>query len=232
MKMILKYALVVVFAFLAYGASAQKPFEGTIKYTSKYLGEGADQLAAFAASGSTIRVRGNEMTYEVEGGLAAAMMGKMVIKPSENTLYIIKNSEQKVYKIKTDGDDNSEEESGPTVVKENETIKIQGLKCQKYKVTLETDQGDVTQFIWATDEYELSLKKKNRASDALTVQGIKGIAMKKMTIMNMMGAEITVTETVSEFSTEKPDKKEFDIPSSYEVEETTMEEFMGGMMGR
>ena len=217
--------------------SAQKTFDGVIEYDMKYMGEGADMFASMMPSSYTYKFEGTNMKFKMNGGMMAAMMGTMVVKTEkkEPILYVIKDAEQKAYKIAVE-EENEEDEEKPdvTITKLDEVITIGGYECQKWEVVTVTDEGDATQHIWATEDLVIKRPKgsdKMKGGGNLFVDGVKGFPLKIMTTVNMGGMMVTMIQTASEIKRGEFPRNEFDVPEGYEVEETTMEELFGGMMG-
>lgn len=229
------FLLTAFLILFAANSQAQKKFEGKIKFETKYMGEGADQMAAFAPTGTTYYFRGSDLRLEMEGGMAAAMMGAILVKGDEEQAYMLKDSEKKALRMKSDEDDEEEEEEDedevkPEITKEDEVITIQGHKCQKYKVVMTMDENEVTQYLWVTKDIKISRPKgaKNNGN-GMFVDGIDGFPLKKMTTMDMMGMSITTIETAVEIDDSKPTKSLFEIPSDYEVEDFDPSSMFGGM---
>ena len=190
-------------------------------------------MAAFAPTGTIYYFRGSDLRLEMEGGMAASMMGAILIKGDEEQAYMLKESEKKALRMKSDEDDEedeSEEDVKPEITKEDEVITIQGHKCQKYKVVMSVDDNEVTQYLWVTKDIKISKPKgaKNNGN-GMFVEGIDGFPLKKMTTMDMMGMSITTVETAVEVDDSKPAKSLFEIPSDWEIEDFDPKSMFGGM---
>ena len=233
MKKTLFYLLALL--LMTGSAFAQKPFEGTLTFDFKFLGEGADQIAAFAPTAMVYQVRGSDMTLEIQGGMMAAMMGKILINGKTEETYMIKDAEQTAYRIVQSEEDKAEEktEIASKVTKEDEIITIMGYKCQKYKVVIDAQGEEVTSYVWATEELKITPPKKTdgMVKGSLNMKDVPGIPLKKMTTLNMGGMSITQVETLKKIDTEKLPKNAFDIPAGYKVEDMDPATMMGGMMG-
>lgn len=231
-KIARSFVLLLLLGGIGFSASAQSDFQGTLKYSFKYMGEGADQMGAFMPESYTINIRKSDMRFQLEGGMLSQIMGCMIFKPKKGTMYLIQESAQKVLKMPLDSDADKAELGEPEITKMEETIKIAGYECQKYKVVQNVMGNEVVTSVWVTDQFQLPEESasKNQMTSSLRVEGIPGLVMKKMTVMSGMGLDITTIETATEVSTEKPGKDLFKVPKDYEMEETTMEEFQSGMM--
>ncbi|MCB9230417.1 MAG: DUF4412 domain-containing protein [Bacteroidia bacterium] len=224
------FTLTAFLLLFAASTQAQNKFEGKVVFETKYMGEGVDQFAAFMPSGMTYYFKGSDLRLEMNGGMAAAMMGAILVKGDEGVSYMLKESEMVAYKIKKeDGEDDEEMEAKPTITKEDEVITIQGHKCQKYKVVMVTEGNEVTQYLWVAED--IKVKKPKGAKDTgntILIEGIDGLPLKKMTTMDMMGMSFTSVETCVKLDTGKQDKSLFEVPSNYKVEDFDPSMF-GGM---
>ena len=229
MKQLITLLFAIVFASGA--AIAQDDFQGTLKYDFKFTGEGVEQAAAMLPTGMEMKVRKSDMTVEMQGGMMAMMMGKILVHGKKGKSYMIKDSEETIYimdpeKMKDDEGDAPE----PTITKEDETVTIAGYECQKYKVTMETPQGEMTQQVWVTDKIKLpqgSGAAGGGLTSGLTMKGLPGLPLK--TMINQ--GPITVVMTAKKVDTQVPDKSNFKLPKGYDKEEFDMNAMMGGMGG-
>ncbi len=183
---------------------AQKVFEGHISYSFKISGEGVEMYESMMPNSMDLYSSKKAMMINMKGGMMEGMMGDIVSTPKES--FMIKHSEKTAYLFKSD----EVKDENPRVVKEDEQISINGLICQKYKVTKNTVQGEQTAYIWLNSDYILPAIG-SKGAENMSVPGIPGIAMKTMTSTG----GLTVALTVSEFSKGKQDKKYFSIPKGY-----------------
>lgn len=208
-------------------AFAQKPFEGTIVYSIKMLGENADQMAAFMPESYEYSVKDHLLKFKMNGGMTAAMMGEFIVDGKAETAYMVKHNEQTVYKMPTEDEDEAEVGGEPQITKEDETIEIAGYQCQKYAVTKDMGNGEEsTQYLWVTEEIQIEKPKKSKKMSGgnIFVDGIDGFPLKVMT--ETMGMTMIMTATTLDMT--KLDKEEFEIPSNYEMKEFDPSSFMGG----
>lgn len=199
-----KTALLLICIIATTTLFAQKVFEGHISYSFKISGEGVEMYESMMPNSMNLYSSKKAMMIQMKGGMMEGMMGDIVSTPKES--FMIKHNEETAYLFK---DDEAKEES-PKVVKEDEVITINGLSCQKYKVTKITAQGEQTAYIWLNSDYKLPAMG-SKGAENMSVPGIPGIAMKTMTSTG----GLTVVLTVSKFTKGKQDKKLFTIPKSY-----------------
>lgn len=211
---------------------AQAPFQGTMKYDFKFMGEGIEAYEAMLPTGMEINVLKTDVLTEIKGGMVAMMMGRTLSKTKKGLSYMIKDSEETIYVMdpkKMKNDEEKDAEVEPVITKEDEVITISGYECQKYSVV----QGENTAYVWSTDKFVMPKSKGGEApsgggmSGMINMKGISGTPLKIMT--TQMG--MTVTITASEISTTAPDKSMFKLPKGYAKEDFDMEKMMGGMGG-
>jgi hypothetical protein len=195
---------------------AQKVFEGHINYSFKIMGEGVDAYAALMPTSMDLYSSKKAIMVKINGGMMATMMGEMLSTTKES--YIIKASEETAYLYKADAD---AKDDSPVVVKEDEVLTINGMSCQKYKVTKQTPQGEQTSYAWLNTDYKLPVMG-GKGAENMSVPGVSGIVLKTMTSTGPM----TVVLTASEFKTGKQDKKYFTIPKGY-----AKKDYVPGSMG-
>lgn len=226
MKQLITLLLAIVFA--AGAANAQESFQGTLKYDFKFSGEGVEQAQAMLPTGMEMKVRKSDMTVEMQGGMMAMMMGKIIVHGKKGKSYMIKDSEETIYVMDPESMKDDEGDSpDPTITKEDETVTIAGYECQKYKVTMETPQGEVTQQVWVTDKIKLPQGSGGAGgglTSGLTMKGLPGLPLK--TMVNQ--GPITVIMTAKTVDNTVPSKKLFKLPKGYEKEEFDMNAMMGG----
>lgn len=197
---------------------AQETFQGTLTYGFKFMGEGVEGMEAFLPQSYTFQVYKSDMLMEMEGGMAAMMMGKILVLGKKGEAYMLKDSEKTAYSMKNDDNEEKSDEPTPVIEKEDETIEILGYECQKYKVTTSTDEGEMVQYVWATDKLAFPEMEGGGAAGgmggSMSVKGIKGLPLKTMINQGPM----TVTLTATELTLEKLDKNMFKIPKGYSKE--------------
>lgn len=221
--------LVLIFSVTAsFGQKNKKAkvFEGHIKYKYEMLGEGAESMAAFLPESMEIYTSKEGLVTKMNGGMMATMMGKILV--NDKGAYILQEAEQKALEMDQEelAKDAADKVDEPVVEKLDETEKILGYKCQKYKtVTKDESTGEeMTNYVWVTDQFVMPEFKSSNTNN-VSVKGIDGVALKTMT--SVMG--FTVTLTALEVSETKPDKTMFTVPSSYTVEKFDPNTFGGGL---
>lgn len=229
MKKLFTFLFVIAVSVTA--LNAQDAFQGTLKYDFKMMGEGVEQFQAMLPTGMEMAVRKSDMTVEIQGGMAAMMMGKILVKGKKGKSYMIKDSEETIYVMDPKKNDDGADDVKPEITKEDETINIAGYECQKYKVTTETAQGPVTQYVWVTEKLKMPEMKGNASmggmGSSLSVKGLPGMALKTMAVQGPM----TIIVTATKVDKNVPDKSNFKLPKGYSKEEFDMNSMMGGMGG-
>jgi hypothetical protein len=231
MKHLITMMLALVFATSA--ANAQEVFQGTLQYDFKFSGEGIEQAQAMLPTGMKLQVRKSDMIVEMQGGMMAMMMGKIITYGKKGKSYMIKDSEETIYTMdpeKLKGDDDGDTPD-PVITKEDETLTIAGYECQKYKVVAETAQGEVTQYVWVTDKIKMPESKGGSGMSGgmganLSMKGLPGMPLK--TMVNQ--GPVTVVMTAKKIDNTVLDKSLFKLPKGYDKEEFDMSSMMGGGM--
>jgi hypothetical protein len=187
------------------------PFEGTVEYTYKYAGEGADQFEAFAPTGTTHEFAGGAARVTLEGGAAAAMMGS-ILASADGKIAMLKDDEKTVYRMASDAPGDVKR----TVTAEEERITILDHRCRKYRVV--TD--DTEMFVWAAEDIDAPIEAA--ADRKLAMKGISGLVLKRMTTLTFGDMSVTSIETATKLTVGAPDAARFKVPSDYEVKDFEM----------
>jgi hypothetical protein len=219
------FAAILMFAAVAI---AQNPFQGTIKYEFKFMGEGIEAFQAMMPTGMELNVLKSDISTEIQGGMVAMMMGRTISKTKKGISYMIKESEETIYVMDPKKMKNEEEEVAeePVVTKEDEVINIAGYECQKYKVV----QGENTTYVWATDKFVLPKGESSGGggmSGMVNMKGVSGTPLKVSTMQQGLSVNIIAKEV----STTPPAKSMFKLPKGYAKEDFDAEKMMGGMGG-
>lgn len=204
-------------------------FEGKITFKLTYGGDAAAQMQAMAPNGIVYQTRDGNTRFEMQGGMAAMMLGTFIVHAKDEAMYVLKDSEKKAYKMPLDGNQGTDTE--PKVTKLKETIKIQGYKCQKYKVETTIQGQPMTQYVWAAKDIKMIKPKAKGAAGNLYIEGVEGFPLKIEADSKIMGMSITTTTIATEVDTKKPNKSNFEVPKGYTVEKTTMEALGRGLLG-
>jgi Domain of unknown function (DUF4412) len=228
MKKTIKMLLLIL--MLGTGVNAQT-FQGKVDFVFKVTGENAAMAEAMMPTALHITVGKTAVLTEMEGGMMAAMMGKILVDTKKGETWIINDAEETAYLLKEDKD--KEEAPEPAVTKEDETITMFGYECQKYKLEAEAGMGmTMTQYIWATDKIIVPKGPEGSSGGpsmlgAVQSKEIKGMPLK--TMVSIMG--MTMTMSATEVSTTPPSKATFKIPKGYKKSEMDPASLMGGMGG-
>ncbi|MEM0996268.1 MAG: DUF4412 domain-containing protein [Bacteroidota bacterium] len=222
-----KIFLFLLFAGLAVtGLRAQSGFEGRIEFTIEVKGAEAEQMKAYMPTAYEYLISGTNMRMITIGGMAAAMMGDMVIQGEEGKVYMVKDDQKRAFIMPDTEDEEEEEDINIQVEKMNETLEIAGYTCQKYKVMVPAGKGseDATQYMWTTTKLDVLQPSSVKAAEYnLFVKGLDGFPLKVVTTTNGM----TLDMTVREIEKKSIPASKFEIPSDYEVTEFNPASLMG-----
>ncbi|MBE2246111.1 MAG: DUF4412 domain-containing protein [Candidatus Competibacteraceae bacterium] len=210
---------------------------GEIKYSIQISGsKEIEESKAFFPSHYRMLFKGKESKFVQEGGMMGNMLGDVVTKGDGKTYFV--NHSTKTINAYTPKESSDKSDAGekPTVTKENETAKILGYTCQKFKVLTEKDkQGEQsTIYVWATKDLKVDAKgNKKWGAGQYQYDGVEGFPLKMMIVSKAQGSSMTMTMTAVNLETKIPDDKEFELPASYKREEglpamLKMAEMMGG----
>lgn len=228
MKKIFSLVMGMVFAFSV--ASAQDSFNGTIVYNFNIEGEGVEQFQSMMPKTMTMSYLKSDMMMEMDGGMMAMMMGKILVHGKKGKAYIIKDAEETIYVVNDDEeeeDESDEEEAKPDVQKTDETKEIAGYTCTKYAIVQETPMGEVTSYIWATEQLK-PVKPAGGMSGmgmgSMSIEGLPGLPLRMETVQGPM----TVILEAASVDANAPSKKMFKLPKGYDKEDFDPSMMMGG----
>lgn len=222
-----KIALAVALLCGALTLNAQKLFQGTVSYDFAIEGPNTEMVAFMMPEKMIVAYGKKGMKTYFQGGMMADLMGQIVINGKTKQTFQVKESEQTVYLMGPEDMATAEDNTPDQVTKELEVIEIQGYLCQKYKTVKQAEEGETVQYVWTTQ----ALKAPDLGESGLTSMGgmamtggnkVPGFPMK--VVSYDPSADITVTLVVSELDFTKLDKKAFDIPKGYAIEEFVAEE--------
>jgi len=213
------FLLMTLSVFLLNTAFAQRTFYGTVEYTYEITGPEAAMMAMMMPQKMVIQYGKSGMSTSMEGGMMSGMLGRMVVNSKTNETFSIKDSEKAVYMM-----DNGEVEKAQKAVdgqvdkpeKLSETADILGYTCQKYRVLTKTPQGNLEQFIWATDELAVPdmAMPDNPAMGALNLE-VDGMPLKVE--IALPGTSSKMIMLASSIDATEPDENLFVRPESYKV---------------
>ncbi len=210
--------------------SSAQNFEGALKYDLKYEGEMVDQFASMMPNSYTLKMKGEQSRFAIQGGMVSSFMGD-IITDGKGVSYMLMPSQKLAYKI-SDAEPAKEEPVNYKVTNTgiNETIK--GYKCTKYKVVLKGEKGEeVTSYMWASKDLKITMPKSSSNQNALRAyQGIDGFPVKIEQNMNQMGISFSMTVVLNEVKEGSIADSEFKLPSDYKVQDGLPN--FGGLMGK
>lgn len=201
-------------------SQAQKPFYGTIDYQFSIEGVNAEMMEFMMPEKMVVQYGKKGMKMFFVGGMMADMMGKVVLNGKTNEIFQVKDDEQTAYMMGPEDLGGSEVALPDEVIKEEETIEIAGLTCQKYKTLKYGEDGsEFVQFFWTTDALlapEVSTPELQAKSGMnLGANGVPGFPMKSVTTDATTGMTITMEATNLDYT--KLKSKEFGVPKGYAV---------------
>jgi len=191
--------------------TAQSKFQGTIKYSWEFSGEGVESFGFMMPTGTTLITSKFGSRLGFEGGMMSEMMGEFVYNTKKKKSYTIKVDQKTASELPAEEE---EAKAEPTITKEDEIITILGHACQKYLITTTQDGVESTQQVWTTNDISI-YDSGNNASMALGgAAKIEGFPMK---VMVEQGG-ITMIMTVTELNPGSPSKALFSVPKDYTME--------------
>jgi hypothetical protein len=218
-------SLIAVLSFVASIATAQETFQGTVHYSFNIEGEGVEAFQAMMPTGMDIAVLKSDMSVEIKGGMAAAMMGRTLTKGKKGQSYMIKDSEETIYVMEKKAEEDPAADAKPVVTKEDEApVTIAGYSCQKYKVVQSTPMGEQSSFIWATDKLQMPKSEGAGMGGMISSEGLPGMPMKVVTSQGPM----TIVLEVTQLDRTAPAKSLFKLPKGYKQEPFDPNAMMGG----
>ncbi len=139
---------------------AQEAFKGTIEYSYQLEAEGdgeeAEMMASFMPEKMITRYGDNQMATEMEGGMVASMMGRIIVNNGQS--YVVKDAEKTIFEMSEEDMEEGKEQFENQDAAEQvagETMEILGYTCQKYVLAMDAGEGGkVEQVIWATDAFK------------------------------------------------------------------------------
>ncbi|MDA3822431.1 MAG: DUF4412 domain-containing protein [Bacteroidales bacterium] len=214
-----KTIVIILIAFLAFPTiQAQKTVIGTVDYSYKMLGEGAESLAGMMPNKMIIKYGENGLVMEMDGGMMATAMGKTVVNGLTGEAFMVKDAEKTIYLMSDEDIEEAAAKNGePVIEKLNESKKILGYKCNKYKYINVVEGASITQMLWVTDElvapeYKAEAFKGMAGKGAMNFD-VDGFPM--LIEIEIPGAPMTLELEVTNIKFGKLNKSEFEKPSGY-----------------
>lgn len=229
MKKLLSFLFAAV---LTVGMLQAQDFNGKIVYSFDVAGEGAEQVKPFMPESMSMTFLKSDMIMEMNGGMVAMMMGKILVQGKKGKAYMIKDAEETIYVMSSADDkdeEEGEEEAKPEVKDTGEKETIAGYECSKYEIINETPEGPVSSYAWATDKIKPAKGKSQggisgMGMSAMSVEGLPGMPLKMETAQGPM----TIIFEAKEVDTNTPDKSLFKLPKGYDKEDFDPSMFGGG----
>lgn len=214
----------LILSTFSIGLYSFSQIEGEVKYSISVSGDKEiEQQKAMMPTHYRMLFRNGDSKFIQEGGVMAAMMGDIITKGETGKTYFVNHTTKTVNEY-TPKESNEKTEIKPIVTKENETVKILGYQCQKYKVVMKNDKGEEisTTYLWAAKDLKFSTKEggnKRYGAGKFQYEGVEGFPLKIQVATKAQGSNMTMTMTAVNLSTTAPDAKEFEIPAEYKKEE-------------
>lgn len=216
----------------AQASQAQKTFYGTVEYDYQIQGENAEMMASFMPEKMVVKYGKAGILTTMEGGMMAAMMGKIVVNNNTGKAFVIKDDTKTVYIMSEEDMETGDTPTDPEITDLGETEEILGYTCKKYKMISETAGMKQEQYIWATNKLKIpeykNLPKQDLTGSNLMAAGLEGFPLKVE--MAIPETEMTLTLLVTLLEEEKISDDLFEAPSDYE--EKPYSEFMNMGMGQ
>jgi hypothetical protein len=208
----MRYALSLVVGLLL----AQKNFEGTVAYTTRFEGEMAKQLADMLRESMPER-----MVFQYKGDKVRMDMGEAILITDygQKKAFILKSSMQTYMEQALEEDEKKDAKSQPQVKKTNEKAKILGYTAEKYEATVESEQGPVKVEVWTTPQIQLSSQEKNPLA-----QGVKVPGFPLKIVSSVPNVDLRIVFLATELRQEKLADTLFQIPAGYVKEDVSSSE--------
>lgn len=203
--------LLIGLVFVQLTVTAQTKFQGTIKYSWEFSGEGVESFGFMMPTGTSLITSKFGSRLAFEGGMMADMMGEFIYNTKKKKSYTIKVDKETASELPAEETAAMPEQ---TITKADEVIDILGHPCQKYLITTMQDGVETTQQVWTASDISI-YDSGNNASMALGgTAKIEGFPMK---VMVEQGG-ITMIMTVTELTPGNPSKSLFSVPKGYTME--------------
>lgn len=215
-----KYFLICTLALIGLTTLAQGKFNGTVNYEISYKGEQVEMLSFMMPNKQVYHYLDGNFRMETLGGVASGQGDLLYLAKTDKT-YLISDSDKKAQEMPENDDDaTTKDKMEVTVTKTNETATVLDYTCTKYKVIIKTNDGEITQYIWATTQLT-PVKPKNvgkMGAMAAIFEGVEGMPLKVEMELNQMGLKFSMVLTATNIIKNAPDKSMFVIPAGYTVE--------------
>lgn len=223
------FSLFLTIAMMAGLIQAQALFQGTLTYEMKLEGEGMEAMQGMMPNAINISVLKGNTSLEYEGGMFAAMMGRMVTNGKKGLTYMIKDSEEMIYVMDPKAMGGEEGEPvAPQIIEEDEVLEIAGYSCKKYSIVQNTPMGEQTSYVWATDKFKMPSSEGAGGAmggGMVNVKGLPGMPLK----VKVEQGPMTIVLLAKSVNTTLPNKSLFKLPKGYKQEPFDPNSLMGGM---
>lgn len=220
-----KFNLLVITALLISPAAfSQKTVMGTVEYTYKIVGEGAQQMAGMMPEKMVVKYGSSGIAVEMHGGMMSAATGKTVVNGKTGEAFIINDAQKTVYlmseeTIKTE----AAKAEQATVEKFDETSEIMGYTCQKHVQTITVQGMTMSQVFWVAKDlkapdYEGEAFKGMAGQGAISFK-IDGFPL--LIEVDMPGMAAKLKLEVSNITFEDIPESTFERPEDYVVRDFT-----------
>ncbi len=190
---------------------AQKAFEGTVVYATRFEGEMAkqlgDMLRASLPERFVLYYRGDKVRMD---------MGETILLAdySAKKAYILNPSLQTYTEQSIEEQDKSDKYK-PEVKKTKEKTKILGYVAEKYEATVASEQGPVKLEIWVTPQLKGPQHGKNPLFSGVEIQGFP-----LKIVSQVSGIDLKIVFLATEISQKPLSEDLFQIPAGYVKEES------------
>lgn len=196
---------------------AQASFEGKIIYQVAYEGGQIELLDSLLPEQYVFYYRNNQIKLKTQGGLSNAL--EMISIPDSQAVYLLNHQNQTFYKLP---EKDSIAQVPPQISKSEDTEKILGYICQKYRLQtfLKNGKGELIRDLWMSTDLNLDLPPPPYPEfKDLSELGLEGYPLKLITTRRQLGSETKMILTAQEVSEEKLAPEEFIIPENYTLNE-------------
>ncbi len=194
---------------------AQKPFEGTVVYATRFEGEMAKQMAEMLRDALPER-----FVVHYRGNKSRTDMGDMAVITdlAAQKAYLLRPSLQ-TYSEQSLDDQQNDSQKKPEVKKTKEKTKILGYSVEKYEATVESEQGPVKLEVWATPQLQMPKGMKSPVAQGLAIEGFP-----LKVVSRVPSVDLQIVFLATEIVQKQPDEELFRIPAGYVKEERQADE--------
>ncbi len=209
-----KLLIVLIITMIGAAAIAQTKFNGTVSFNVEYKGDGVAAFASMLPNKQLYHYGNGNFKMETTGGMMGGQADVLYLA-KENKTYVISVPSKKAQEISASDD----KKSNITITETGEKVDILGYSCDKYKVVIVSEQGTMTQYIWAAKALQPIMPKNVDNMEALAAftDKIKGLPLKIELEVKQNGMGFTMVMTATNIKEGDPGSI-FAIPAGYTVE--------------